>query len=132
MRMVDMLKKAGEMMEDHDLTSHRLRDGLWKPDLVCHMVGLEYDAVSHTGMLWLRHGNCTDMRGAINLFLSIDPGVEKVLTFQLGAQPGDPDIPHTAYARKQQNEWYAIPHIAMRAHFAEHGMPIPQRPEWKT
>ena len=132
-----MLEHGKETASEND----RLSEGIWRRDLVCNMVGIEYDTASRVGLLWLRHGNCTHMPGAIDLFLAIDPAVEMIFTIQRGERPGDPDIPDTAYSRGRRNppspslsmaEWYSIPHGAIQERLAKCGLHIPPMRTWMT
>ncbi|MBU2754962.1 hypothetical protein HFU87_09880 [Acidithiobacillus sp. CV18-3] len=104
-----------QILEDDD------QFGVWRPDLECCLVSLEYHAAAHTGILRLPHLNCTDMSGAIKLFAAIDPDVETIFTFQCGEQAEDCDIPDTAYSRRGSGKWFAIPCATMRERFAAAG-----------
>ena len=117
---------------------YREREGVWRPDIICNLVRLEYDAATRTGVLWLRHGNCVHMPGAINLFLGIDADAEMVFTFQRGGRWDESDVPDTAYMRYRDQpetsdplrEWRAIPHRFVQDNYARRGKHFPQMLEW--
>lgn len=52
--------------------------------LKCRVNRIEYDFDSRSGHLFLPEGNCTDMQGAIEFFLNIDPDVIHIHTWQGG------------------------------------------------
>lgn len=90
-----MTSISGELERD----AKRFQHGVYREDLVCHMVGLEYNAAHRIGLLWLAPHTCTDMYGAIDLFKAIDPNVGLIFTFQVSENMQEPGIPDTAYVR---------------------------------
>lgn len=98
----EAVRSAGRIAHDHLY-------GLYRDDIQCHLVGMEYNARAHVGFLWLEPGNCTDMSGAIGLFKAIDPDVRAIFTFQVADDLEGSGIPDTAYilhaATKTWNAW---------------------------
>ena len=90
-------------------SENRAQIGVHREDLMCPMVGLEYNAEHRIGLLWLAPHTCTDMGGAIELFKAIDPNVGLVFTLQVSENIQEPGIPDTAYARDPKSgKWMSI------------------------
>lgn len=65
--------------------THDEGDGIVFHDGVqCFVANLEYDFRCRAGTLHLADGSCTDMRGCIELFKSIDPRVVVIQTIAGG------------------------------------------------
>jgi len=73
---------------------------MWHDGLMCFVERLEVDFVKGCASLWLRDGNCTDMRGAIALIENISPDVFRIYTY--GGRDRD-----TVY-EKDAGEWVAV------------------------
>lgn len=72
----------GSHTRGHSHTGQCDRDlGVWRDDLQCVVLSLSYDFVRRVGTLHLAPENCTDMAGAIALFVAIDPDVQRIETF---------------------------------------------------
>ena len=69
---------------------------LFDRDLMCCVNRLAYDMKTRTGYIDLPDGSCTDMGGAMNLFMAIDRDVRQILA-------GD-----TCYRRRAGGEWSAV------------------------
>jgi hypothetical protein len=54
--------------------------GKWRRDLMTTVVSLDYDFAHHLGTLTTPPECCADMDGAISLFRSIDPLVQRIET----------------------------------------------------
>jgi hypothetical protein len=73
-----------------------IRDGIWHPGLMCHLLHLEYDCRRGIGKLYFPSGNCCDCAGAIKLFENIDPDVQRIETWS----GNDPDTVYDRSAGK--------------------------------
>lgn len=60
---------------------------------MCFIVSMAYDYETRIGQLILAPEGCTDMTGAIGVFLAVDPNVERVETI------GTPECQSTTYQR---------------------------------
>jgi len=76
--------------------------------LQCRVNELRYDFQRRAGRLLLPQGSCTDMRGAIDIFRQIDPGVQAVFTYEDGRLD-------TVYALAG-GEWQALTAAPAEAH----------------
>jgi hypothetical protein len=80
----------------------KFNDGVFRNDLACSARRMEYDFETRTGFLHLGVMNCTDMRGCLRLFQSIDPRVRVIYTFSASCED-------TAYYRKEGTDlWRAV------------------------
>jgi hypothetical protein len=73
----------------------------FNPELSCSVSKIQVDFASHTGTLMMADGNCCDMTGCINFFLSIDPNIKRIDTYA-GHEPD------TCYERDYRYRWRAI------------------------
>ena len=102
--------------------------GRRREDVMCRVLGLEYNMVQRFGVLWLAPDNCTDMQGAIEMFQAIDPEVSMICTFQVDADLRKAGIPDTAYVRDPRDgKWTAIPGEIASHRLAGTGL-LPLRP----
>jgi hypothetical protein len=70
--------------------------------LMCFPVAVYYDFASHVGRLELDEGDCTDMDGAIALFVGIDKRCKRIETYS-------GRVPDTVYVRSNDRaDWQAI------------------------
>lgn len=74
--------------------------GVWREDLKCSVLGIDYSFVSKVGVLILPPLCCTDMTGAIEFFRAIDKDVTLIRTIA-------GDEPDVVYVRKSHGRWVA-------------------------
>ena len=67
--------------------------------LMCQVDRIEYDFEARKSTIHMPEGNCTDMAGAIALFVQIDKSVGRIETYEAGR-------PDTFYSRVGE-EWAA-------------------------
>ena len=78
------------------ITVMNLMEKLW-----CGPASIEYDSESRCGFVHMKNSTaCTDMSGAIRLFLALDPGVELIVTVAAG-------VPDIAY-RRVSGDWEPV------------------------
>ena len=75
-----------------------------RPDLVTRVLSLSYDFCTREGTLFMPEYCCTDMTGAIRLFVAIDPEVERIFT-----RSGD--VPDTYYVRADDDDHDGASHF---------------------
>lgn len=72
--------------------------GVWLPNMVCHVISLDYNFAQRLGRLFMIDGVCCDMEGCIATFMKIDRKVELIFTFS-GKQQD------TVYRKVKRGQW---------------------------
>ena len=52
-----------------------------RDDMQCDVDKITYDFEKRAGVLFMKDGDCCDMKGCVLFFSSIDPNVQKIETF---------------------------------------------------
>jgi len=74
------------------------------PTLKCFVGRVDYNFAKRVGLLFMGPGSCTDMQGAINLFVALDPNVRLIGTYQ---EQTDGWALDTLYSRRRGGQWRA-------------------------